>query len=165
MDELLTGIDKVKEKLTSEEYKTLMESLGKVHKEQKKVTIEVFFASTHYETDHLDVYIKPQIRRIVLTQKSCDYVIHQHEGDFYRVHYNFFMNVLTCENRRIISNILYQDCRDDRYMNYGIPQADIMYDEKDFFYIRFLEGEMEEADIPDDSSYSDSLDSADDSSE
>lgn len=145
IDEVLTQIDNVKEKLSSDEYKNLLESLQKVHDKNKMVKFEVLFATVYFEVERIDVYVKPQIRRIVLTQKSFPHLFHQKDGDYYKICYKFFMNGLTEENKQIIDNILFVDCKDERYEDYDVPKADVCYDEKDFFYVRFLEGDMDES--------------------
>ena len=144
MDDILTQIDNVKEKLSSDEYKNLLETLQKVHNEIKKVRFEVIFASVYFEVERIDVYIKPQIRRIVLEQKSFPYLFHTHEDDHYKIPYKFFMNGLTKDNRQIIENILYTDFKDQIFEDYDSPKADICYDVKDYFYVRFLEGDMDD---------------------
>jgi len=144
MDDILTQIDNIKEKLSSDEYKNLLETLQKVHNDIKKVRFEVIFASVYFEVERIDVYIKPQIRRIVLEQPAFSYLFHQKDGDYYKIPYKFFMNALTKENKQIIENILFVDCKDERYEDYDCPKADICYDVKDCFYVRFLEGDMNE---------------------
>ena len=148
MDDILTQIDNIKEKLSSDEYRNLLESLQQVHNDIKKVRFEVIFASVYFEVEHLDVYIKPQVRKIVLEQPTFSYLFHQKDGDYYKIPYKFFMNALTKENKHIVENILFIDCKDERFEDYDYPKADIMYDVKDFFYVRFLEGDMNEP--PDD---------------
>lgn len=149
MDDILTQIDNIKEKLSSDEYKNLLESLQQVHNDIKKVRFEVIFASIYFEVEHLDVYIKPQIRRIVLEQNSFPCLFHHKDGEYYKICHKFFMNGLTRENRQIVDNILFVDCKDERFEDYDYPKADIMYDVKDFFYVRFLEGDMEDPEFAD----------------
>jgi hypothetical protein len=145
--DLLEKIDKVKEKLTSEEYKDIMEELSTINDTTKKVQFELFFSTVYYEVEHIEVYVKPQIRRIILEQQYFDYVPHQHEGQFFKVHYPFLIGNLSEENRNIIKNILYMDCRSDSYIDYSNPKAEMTVDNgDDFFYIRFLKGKMEDDD-------------------
>lgn len=152
MEKVATQIDNIKEKLTSDEYKNIMESLKEVYDQNKKVKFEVIFSTVYYEVERLDVYMKPQLRRIVLTQPSFPHIFHTHEGDHYRIAHKFFQNGLTNENRQIFENILFVDSKDDKYEDYDSPKAFICYDEKDFVYVRFLEGDMDDPDLGDDSS-------------
>lgn len=156
MDDILTQIDNVKEKLSSDEYKNILESLQRVHNEIKKVKFEVLFATTYFEVERIDVYIKPQIRRIILTQPSFPYLFHVHEDDYYKIPYKYFMNGLTRDNRNVVENILFVDFKDDIFEDYDSPKAEICYDQKDFFYVRFLEGDMDDAPSDDMEDFGDS---------
>jgi len=126
-----------------------MESLGKAHDRNKKVKFEVLFATTYYEVDQMDVYIKPQIRRIVLSQYSFPQIVHTEEGDYYRIAQKYFMNGLTENNKHIIENIQFVDCKDSKFVDYSTPIAEICYDPENFVYVRFLEGDMEDVDFGD----------------
>ena len=142
MDELLNHIEAVKEKLSSEEYKNLLTSLQVVHKELDYVTFEIFIPSVFYTIECFDVYIKPQIRRIVLSQPSFQGVMHVTEGEFFKIPFDSMMEALTPDNAGIIKSILYEDSKDPVYIEHAT--TDVLYDPKDFFYVRFLKGSMDE---------------------
>jgi len=151
MDEVINQIENIKEKLTSDEYKNLLESLQQVYNQQQNVKFEVFFATVYFELEHIDVYIKPQLRRIVLSQPNFPHVFHTKEGDYYKIYSKWFINSLSEENQDIYSNIIFVDEKDPHYEDYDVVKATICYDTEDFVYVRFLKGDMDDSNIPEDS--------------
>jgi hypothetical protein len=141
MDELLNSVEKIKKKLSSKEYKRIMDNLGKVNELTKKVVFEVYFAKIVYNIDCATVHIQPRIKNITLTQPKFEY-LYDANDILFPTTFGCLMSRLTNENKKIVKDIAFGNFieeEDDDSTNIYID-----YNHDSTVYIRFLEGKMEE---------------------
>ena len=115
MDNLLESIEDVKEKLTSAEYKKLMEGLGEFNKSnQPVVKIEIFGTDVtvikdeyNGNNDYTHKYdIQSKLRHMIFTQKE-EFKLLNHEvsGDYYLCDIDHLQNNLSEENLQLLYSL------------------------------------------------------------
>ena len=145
MDELLTSIEKVKGKLTSKEYKKIMEKLQQVHEKTKKVVFEIHFASCAYNLNAHNVIIQPRLKKLVMTQKNIPYTNHVKQHDLYQICNYELSDMLNDENYKTLEHAQDQYfVSKQEFEDTCIPNVIIDYDTGyNHVYIKFLEGDMD----------------------
>lgn len=129
MDNLLESVENIKEKLTSEEYKSIMESLQKVNKEVKPMKIfDIFYPTCVIIKEDGYINVKPDLKRITLSQSELDLGrggLNNSDSDLHEFPYFALFDKLSAFNKQIFRDI-------DRCKTYNLSispdDPDIIYD-------------------------------------